>query len=86
MLLSVILEYTMAVALSKSAAVFAAGIIVIGASLGISKIGSNAMEAMARQPQAAGDIRSGMILSAAFIEGVALLAVLVCLLSYFVQL
>ncbi|MGM9773678.1 MAG: ATP synthase F0 subunit C [Candidatus Egerieousia sp.] len=86
MLLSVILEYTMAVALSKSAAVLGAGIIVIGASWGISRIGANAMEAMARQPQAAGDIRSGMILSAAFIEGVSLLAVLVCLLSYFVQL
>lgn len=76
----------MAVALSKSAAVLGAGIIVIGASWGISRIGANAMEAMARQPQAAGDIRSGMILSAAFIEGVSLLAVLVCLLSYFVQL
>ncbi|MBP5693534.1 MAG: ATP synthase F0 subunit C [Bacteroidales bacterium] len=84
-ILSVILEYTMALAVSKAAAAIGAGIVVIGAGLGISKIGSNAMDAIARQPQAAGDIRSGMILSAALIEGVALIAVIVCMLSYFVQ-
>lgn len=83
--LSVILEYTMALAVSKAAAAIGAGIVVIGAGLGISRIGSNAMDAIARQPQAAGDIRSGMILSAALIEGVALIAVIVCMLSYFVQ-
>ena len=76
----------MALALSKSAAAIGAGIVVIAASFGISKIGANAMDAIARQPQAAGDIRSGMILSAALIEGVALIAVIVCMLSYFVQL
>lgn len=86
MLLTVILETTMAVAISKSAAAIGAGIVVIGAAFGISKIGANAMDAIARQPQAAGDVRSNMILAAALIEGVALLAVLVCLLSYFVQL
>ncbi|MBO7562067.1 MAG: ATP synthase F0 subunit C [Bacteroidales bacterium] len=84
-ILSVILEYTMALAVSKAAAAIGAGIVVIGAGLGISRIGSNAMDAIARQPQAAGDIRSGMILSAALIEGVALIAVIVCMLSYFVQ-
>jgi F-type H+-transporting ATPase subunit c len=84
--LSVILEYTMALAVSKAAAAIGAGIVVIGAAFGISKIGANAMDAIARQPQAAGDIRSGMILSAALIEGVALIAVIVCMLSYFVQL
>ena len=84
-ILSVILEYTMALAVSKAAAAIGAGIVVIGAGLGISKIGSNAMDAIARQPQAAGDIRSVMILSAALIEGVALIAVIVCMLSYFVQ-
>ena len=84
-ILSVILEYTMALAVSKAAAAIGAGIVVIGAAFGISKIGSNAMDAIARQPQAAGDIRSGMILSAALIEGVTLIAVIVCMLSYFVQ-
>ena len=52
----------------------------IGAGLGISRIGSSTMEAMARQPEIAGDARSSMILSAAFIEGVALFAIVVCLL------
>ena len=85
-ILSVILEYTMAVAVSKAAAAIGAGLVVIGAGFGIGKIGSNAMDAIARQPQAAGDIRSGMILSAALIEGVSLIAVIVCMLSYFVQL
>lgn len=57
-----------------------AGLAVIGAAIGIGRIGSSAMEAVARQPEAAGDIRSNMILTAAFIEGVALFAIVVCLL------
>lgn len=60
-----------------------AGIAAIGAGLGIGKIGSSAMEAIARQPEAAGDIRSNMIVIAALIEGVALFAVIVCLLALF---
>lgn len=61
-----------------------AGIVAIGAGLGIGKIGSSAMEAIARQPESAGDIRSNMIVIAALIEGVALFAVVVCLLAMFV--
>ena len=60
-----------------------AAIAAIGAGLGIGKIGSSAMEAIARQPEAAGDIRSSMIVIAALIEGVALFAVIVCLLCLF---
>ena len=45
--------------------------------------GAAAMEAIARQPEAAGDIRSSMIVIAALIEGVALFAVIVCVLSMF---
>lgn len=86
MLLTIILEYTMALAISKSMAAIGAGIVVIGAAMGIGKIGATAMDAIARQPQASGDIRSSMILAAALIEGVAFLAVIVCMLSYFVQL
>ena len=63
---------------------FGAGIAVLGAGLGIGKIGSSAMEAIARQPEAAGDIRSNMIVIAALIEGVALFAVIVCILALFV--
>jgi F-type H+-transporting ATPase subunit c len=52
------------------------GLAVIGAGLGIGWIGSKAMEAIARQPQAVGDIRSNMILMAALIEGAALIALI----------
>lgn len=61
-----------------------AGIACIGAGLGIGRIGGSAMEAIARQPESAGDIRSNMIVIAALIEGVALFAVVVCLLAMFV--
>jgi len=57
-----------------------AGVAAIGAGIGIGKIGGSAMEAMARQPEATGDIRSNMIVAAALVEGVALFAVIVCLL------
>jgi len=66
--------------IAKSSAVIGAGICVIGASLGIGKIGTGAMEAIARQPESAGDIRSNMIVAAALIEGVAFFAVVGCLL------
>ncbi len=58
-----------------------AGIAAIGAGIGIGQIGGSAMEAIARQPEAAGDIRTNMIISAALIEGVALFAVVVCLMA-----
>ena len=61
-----------------------AGIAAIAAGLGIGKIGGSAMEAIARQPEATGDIRSNMIVIAALIEGVALFAVIVCVLAMFV--
>ena len=55
----------------------AAGLAVIGAALGIGRIGGNAVEATARQPEMAGRIFINMILTAALIEGVALFAVIV---------
>ena len=58
-----------------------AGLAVIGTGFGIGKIGSAAMEAMARQPEAAGKIQTAMIISAALIEGVALFAVVVALIA-----
>ncbi|MBJ2195399.1 MAG: ATP synthase F0 subunit C [Muribaculaceae bacterium] len=61
-----------------------AAIAAIAAGIGIGKIGSSAMEAIARQPEAAGDIRSNMIVIAALVEGVALFAVIVCVLALFV--
>ena len=70
--------------LSGFGACIGAGIAAIGAGIGIGKIGGSAMEAIARQPEAAGDIRSNMIVIAALIEGVALFAVIVCILALFV--
>ena len=61
-----------------------AGIATIGAGLGIGKIGGSAMEAMGRQPEAAGEIRNNMIVAAALVEGVAFLAIIVCILALFV--
>ncbi|MEZ3520910.1 MAG: ATP synthase F0 subunit C [Muribaculaceae bacterium] len=61
-----------------------AAIAAIAAGIGIGKIGAAAMEAIARQPEAAGDIRSNMIVIAALVEGVALFAVIVCVLALFV--
>lgn len=55
-----------------------AGLATIGAGIGIGKVGGSAMEAIARQPEAAGDIRLSMIIVAALIEGVALFAVAAC--------
>lgn len=84
MLLSVLLQATAAAAgISKLGAAIGAGLAVIGAGLGIGKIGGSAMEAIARQPEASGYIRMNMIIAAALIEGVALLAVVVCLLVFF---
>ena len=66
--------------LAKLGAGLAASIATIGAAMGISKIGASALESMARQPEAAGNIQTSMILAAAFVEGVSLFAVVVCLL------
>lgn len=61
-----------------------AGIAAIGAGIGIGRIGGSAMEAIARQPESTGDIRSNMIVIAALIEGVALISLIVCILALFI--
>ncbi len=58
-----------------------AGIAALGAGIGIGMIGRQAMDAIARQPEAVNDIRSNMILTAAFVEGAALFAIVVGLLA-----
>ncbi|KAF0152642.1 MAG: F0F1 ATP synthase subunit C [Ignavibacteria bacterium] len=62
------------------AAGFSAALTVIGGSLGIGKLASAAMEASGRQPEAAGDIRTSMIIAAALIEGISLFALVICIL------
>ena len=58
-----------------------AGLAVIGAGMGIGMIGKQAMEAIARQPEAASKIQTAMIISAALIEGAALFAIVVALIA-----
>ncbi len=57
-----------------------AGIAAVGAGIGIGQIGASALEAMARQPEASGDLRSNMIVAAALVEGAAFFGIIVCLL------
>jgi F-type H+-transporting ATPase subunit c len=61
-------------------AAFGAGLVIIGAAYGIGKIGANAVESMARQPEAAGNIQTAMIIAAALIEGATFFALIVCML------
>ena len=60
-------------------AAIGAGIVLVGAGLGIGKIGAAAVESMARQPEMAGDIRGAMIVAAALIEGATFFALIVCM-------
>jgi F-type H+-transporting ATPase subunit c len=84
MLLSVILQEVANNAIAKMGAGIGAGIAAVGAGIGIGKIGGSALEAIARQPEAVGDVRSNMIVAAALIEGVAFFAIVVCLLILFI--
>jgi len=68
------------IALAFLSAGFGAGLAVLGAGLGIGKLAAAALEGSARQPTAAGDIRTSMIIAAALIEGATLFAIVVCLL------
>ena len=70
-----------AVNLGAAIAPLAAAMAVFGAALGIGKIGSNALEAMARQPEAAGSLQLAMIIAGGLIEGATLFAIVVCLLA-----
>jgi len=72
------------VGLAEIGAGVGAGLAAVGAGIGIGRIGASAMEAIARQPEASGDIRSNMIVSAALVEGVAFFAVIICALVLFV--
>lgn len=80
MLLSIILQVAAYAGFAKMGAGIGAGIAAIAAGIGIGKIGGSAVEAIARQPEAVGDIRSSMIIAAALVEGAAFFAIVVCLL------
>jgi len=72
------------VAWANAGGAIGAGLAAIGAGIGIGQIGKGAVEAIARQPEAINDIRANMILTAAFVEGVALFAVIAGILAMFV--
>ena len=84
-LMTVLLEAANSfVPFAKLGAGFGAGIAAVGAGIGIGQIGKGALESIARQPEALGDIRSNMIIAAALVEGVAFFAIVVCLLILFI--
>lgn len=61
-------------------AAIGAGLVMLGAGLGIGRIGGQAVEGMSRQPEAAGNIQTAMLISAALIEGATFFALIVCML------
>ncbi len=67
--------------LAKAGGAVGAGIAAIAAGIGVGNIGKSALESIARQPEAANDIRANMILAAALVEGVALFGVIAGLLA-----
>jgi F-type H+-transporting ATPase subunit c len=60
---------------------FGAGLVTIGAALGISRLAAAALESMARQPEVAGNIQTAMIIAAALIEGFTFFALYICMLA-----
>lgn len=88
MLLSLLLQAVATVAgngnnLAVMGACIGAGLVALGAGVGIGRIGGSAMDAIGRQPDASGKIQTVMLIAAALIEGLALFAVVVCLLVSF---
>jgi len=69
------------ISIEAGLAALGAGLAVVGAGLGIGRIGGSAMDAIGRQPEAAGDIRMSMIIAAALIEGAALFAIVICFMA-----
>jgi F-type H+-transporting ATPase subunit c len=82
-MLSTILLEAGNLGLGYGVAALGAGLAALGAGVGIGRIGGSALESIARQPEAAGDIRANMILTAALVEGAAFFAMVVGLLVTF---
>ncbi len=77
----VVAEETSSTLLNKLGASVGAGLILIGAGLGIGRIGGQAVEGISRQPEAAGNIQTAMIIAAALIEGATFFALIICIIS-----
>lgn len=78
---TIILQAAAGAVLGKVAGAIGAGIAALAAAFGIGKIGSSAMEAIARQPESAGNIRTSMIIIGALVEGACLFAIIACLMA-----
>ena len=80
-LLNTVLLVPTGTGIAQAGGAIGAGLAALGAGVGIGQIGKGAVEAIARQPEAMGDIRANMILTAAFVEGVALFGVIAGILA-----
>lgn len=76
-----ILQAAAGAAFGKFGAAIGAAVAALAAAIGIGKIGKSTMEAIARQPESAGNLRTSMIIAAGMVEGAALFAIIVCLLA-----
>ena len=81
MILAQAVEAAQSLGLDRLGACIGAGIVAIGAGMGIGKIGSSAMESIARQPESAGNIRTAMLIIGALVEGACLFAIIACLMA-----
>jgi F-type H+-transporting ATPase subunit c len=67
--------------MGRMGACIGAGLVLIGAGLGIGRVGGQAVEGIARQPEAAGIIQTAMIIAAALIEGATFFALIICIIA-----
>ena len=79
-LTTMILQAAASAVFGKAAAALGAAIAALAGAFGIGKIGKSTMEAIARQPESAGNLRTTMIIAAGMVEGAALFAIIVALL------
>lgn len=85
MLLQIILQAVQVDPLGYGVAALGAAVAALGAGLGIGRIGGDAVQAMARQPEVINDLRANMILTAALVEGAAFFAMVIGLLVIFLK-
>ena len=76
-----ILQASAGAVLGKVGAAIGAALAAFAGAYGIAKIGKSTMEAIARQPESAGNLRTAMIIAAGMVEGASLFAIIVCLLA-----
>ena len=76
-----ILQAAAGAVLGKVGAAFGAAVAALAGAYGIAKIGKSTMEAIARQPESAGNLRTSMLIAAGMVEGAALFAIIVCFLT-----